>query len=132
MFVIIVGRSHTRFFPIQVLNMRQPSLQLVEREIMQLYREKFNLDPLTENGFGYFTEQQQVERYAQNLAFWQRLLHEYDNANFLAYVTTLRYMYIVMKEDEARRYVCYRFSTRKALIDKITMRAFELVHDPNC
>ena len=109
MIVIIVDRSHTCCFPIQVLNMSLPSLQLVEREIMQLYREKFNLDPLTENGFGYFTEQQQVGRYAQNLAFWQRLLHEYDNANFLAYVTTLRYMYIVMKEDEARRYVCYRF-----------------------
>lgn len=99
----------------------------VEREIMDLYKEKFNIDPLTENGHRYYTEQEQVERYAQNIAFWQKLLREYSDHDFETNRSNPRYVYIKMKEAEVRVNAFRRFD--KAVMRKILTRLLELVKD---
>lgn len=101
----------------------------VEREIMDLYKEKFNIDPLTENGHRYYTEQEQVERYAQNIAFWQKLLREYSDHDFEAKRSNPRYVYIKMKEAEVRVNAFRRFDSDKAVLRKIITRLLELVKD---
>ena len=74
----------------------------VERENMDLDTEKFNMDPLTENGHSFYTEQEQVERHAQHMAFWQKLLREYNDHDFETNRSNPRYAYIKMKEAEFR------------------------------
>ena len=99
----------------------------VEREIMDLYKEKFNIDPLTENGHRYYTEQEQVERYAQNIAFWQKLLREYSDHDFETNRSNPRYVYIKMKEAEVRVNAFRRVD--KAVMRNILTRLLELVKD---
>ena len=99
----------------------------VERAIMDLYKEKFNIDPLTENGHRYYTEQEQVERYAQNIAFWQKLLREYSDHDFETNRSNPRYVYIKMKEAEVRVNAFRRFD--KAVMRNILTRLLELVKD---
>ena len=101
----------------------------VEREIMDLYKKKFNIDPLTENGRSYYTEQQQVERHAQNIAFWQKLLNEYKNVDSATCTSNPRYFYIKMKESEVRINVFRKFDHNKSLLKKIITRLVELVNE---
>ena len=100
-----------------------------EREIMDLYTEKFNMDPLTENGHRFYTEQEQVERHAQNIAFWQKLLREYSDHDFETNRSNPRYVYIKMKEAEVRVNVFSKFESNKAVLRKIIARLLELVKD---
>ena len=48
-------------------------LLMVELEIMDLYKEEFNLDPCGNVEYKRYTRDEQVERYAKNAAFWDRL-----------------------------------------------------------
>ena len=98
----------------------------VEREIMDLYKGKFNIDPLTENGHKYYTEQEQVERYAQNIAFWQKLLREYSDHDIETNMSNPRYVYIKMKEAEIRTKTFNKFDNNKAVLRKIINRLSEL------
>jgi len=100
-----------------------------EHEIMKLYKEKFNIDPLTENGHKYYTEQEQVERYAQNIAFWQKLLREYNEEDFESCTSDPRYFYIKMKESEVRVTAFRRFDNNKDVLRKIITRLLELVNN---
>ena len=52
-----------------------------EPEIMRLYKEKFNVDPL-DRSLIFLTSEQRIERCAQNIAFWQKLLREYNENDF--------------------------------------------------
>ena len=99
----------------------------VERESMDLYKEKFNIDPLTENGHRYYPEEEQVERYAQNMAFWQKLLREYNDHDFETNRSNPRYVYIKMKEAEFRVKTFNTFN--KAILRNIITRLLELVND---
>ena len=99
----------------------------VEREIMDLYKEKFNIDPLTENGHWYYTEQEQVERHAQNIACWQKLLREYSDHDFETNRSNPTYVYIKMKEAEVRVNAFRRFDN--AVMRKMLTRMLELVKD---
>lgn len=99
----------------------------VEREIMDLYKEKFNIDPLTENGHRYYPEEEQVERHAQHMAFWQKLLREYNDHDFETNRSNPRYAYIKMKEAEFRVKTFNKFN--KAVMRKIITRLLELVKD---
>ena len=99
----------------------------VERAIMDLYKEKFNIDPLTENGHRYYPEEEQVERYAQHMAFWQKLLREYNDHETNR--SNPRYLYIKMKEAEFRVDVFSKFESNKAVMRNIITRLLELVND---
>ena len=102
-------------------------MESVEQEIMQLYKEKFNIDPRTEMGYSRYTEAEQIERYAQNITFWQKLLLEYDDEkDFESCASNPRYMYIKMKESEVRVNVFRKFD--RDVLERIFSRVLELVN----
>ena len=43
---------------------------IIEAEIMDLYKEQFGYDPREPQTYKFFTEEEQIERYAQNVVFW--------------------------------------------------------------
>ena len=45
----------------------------IDSEMKQFYKEQFNIDPDTASGCSLFTEEEQIERYSQNIAFCQKL-----------------------------------------------------------
>ena len=77
-------------------------MSFAENEIMKLYKDKFNIDPRTDKTYKIFTEEEQIERYAQNIAFWQNLLREYNEDGFDTRTSDPRYFYIEMTETEIR------------------------------
>ena len=97
-------------------------MKSAEQEIMQLYKEKFNSDPLNINTYKRFTEEEQIERSAQNIAFWQKLLREYNEDDFESCTSNPRYFYIKMKESEVRVNIIRRCSADKALLELIPSR----------
>ena len=68
-----------------------------EREIMELYKDTFNVDPLDRAPI-YTTSEQRIERCAQNIASWQRLLREYNEEDFDKCTSDPRYVYIKTRE----------------------------------
>ena len=84
------------------MNTLYTGMLFAEREIIELYKEKLNIDPITDKTHRIFTEEEQVERYAQNIAFWQKLLREYNENDFDTCRSDPRYVYIKMKEYEVR------------------------------
>ena len=56
------------------MNTLYAGMLCAEREIADLYKDKFNIDPITDKTHRIFTEEEQIERYAQNIAVWQKLL----------------------------------------------------------
>ena len=98
-----------------------------ERGIMELYKETFKIDPLFDTTYKMFTIERQVERYAQNLAFWQKLLCEYDEDE--SRTSNPRYVYIKMKESEARINVVKKFKDKyPELLERIFSRLLEIVN----
>ena len=103
-----------------------------ERGIMKLYKEAFKSDPLLDRTYRIFTEDQQVERYAQNLAFWQKLLREYDEDDFESRTSDPKYVYIKMKESEVRLNVIDKFKDDyPELLKRIFLRLLEIVNNTN-
>lgn len=103
-----------------------------ERGIMKLYKETFKIDPLLDRTYRIFTEDQQVERYAQNLAFWQKLLREYDEDDFESRTSDPKYVYIKMKESEVRLNVIDKFKDDyPELLKRIFLRLLEIVNNTN-
>ncbi len=72
-------------------------MMCVESEIMNLYEETFKADPRTQSGNSIFTEDEQIERYAKNLCFWQKLLREYNEIDMSTNSRNPRYVYILNK-----------------------------------
>jgi len=104
-------------------------MKSAEQEIMQLYKDKFKIDPIHDNTYKRFTEEEQVERYAQNIAFWQKLLLEYHEEDFESCTSDPRYFYIKMKESEVRVNAFRRFDNNKDVLRKIITRLLELVNN---
>ena len=52
----------------------------IEKEIMELYHKEFGIDALDKSD-KYYTENEQIERHAQNVVFWRKLIKEYDNVD---------------------------------------------------
>ena len=48
-------------------------LLMVELEIMDLYKKEFNRNPCGNVEYKRYTRDEQVERYAKNAAFWNKL-----------------------------------------------------------
>ena len=84
------------------MNTLYAGMLFAEGEIMDLYKKQFNIDPTTDKSYRLFTEEEQVERYAQNIAFWQNLLRTYNQNGFDKYKSDPRYFYIKLKESEVR------------------------------
>ena len=104
-------------------------MKSAEQEIMQSYKEKFNIDPLNINTYKRFTDEEQIERCAQNISFWQKLLREYNEDDFESCTSNPRYFYIKMSESEVRVNIIRRFSTDKDVLEQILSRVLELVNN---
>ena len=99
-----------------------------EREIMDLYKEAFNVDPLDRSPIT-LTSEQRIERCALNIAFWQRLLREYNESEFDTCTSDPKYFYIKLKESEVRVGIIRRFEDDKNVLKQILNRACELMNN---
>ena len=100
--------------------------QQIEEEIMELYHQKFGIDPLDKSE-KYFTEEEQIERHAQNIVFWRKLLKEYDNVDKFEQIKIPRFKYICKKEGEISMTTYIKFKESKHVIDEIGNRIKELM-----
>ena len=97
-----------------------------EQEIMKLYKDTFNVDPLDRSPIT-LTSEQRIERCAQNIAFWQNLLREYNGDD--SRTSDPIYFYIKLKESEVRVGIIRRFEDDKNALKQILNRACELVNN---
>ena len=53
----------------------------IDKELRELYSKEFNIDDIDKecNTYSKFTPEQQIERYARDVAFWMKLLKEHNN-----------------------------------------------------
>ena len=102
--------------------------QQIEEEIMELYHQKFGIDPLDKSE-KYFTEEEQIERHAQNIVFWRNLEKEYDNVDKFEQIKIPRYRYIIKKRDEVSMRFYIKFKEFPDVIDKISKRIKELMDE---
>ena len=102
--------------------------QQIEEEIMELYHQKFGIDPLDKSE-KYFTEEEQIERHAQNIVFWRNLEKEYDNVDKFEQIKIPRFRYIRKKEGEISMTTYIKFKEFPDAIDKISNRIKELMDE---
>ena len=100
----------------------------IEDEIMELWHKKFDIDPLDKSE-KYFTEEEQIERHAQNIVFWRKLLKEYDNVDKFEQIKIPRFKYICKKESEISMTTYIKFKEFPDAIDKIGNRIKELMDE---
>ena len=91
----------------------------IDCEMKQLYKEQFNIDPDTASGYSIFTEEEQIERYSQNIAFWQKLKAEYNDIDEMAQIREARIQYITQQHDEIRMSSYIKFNHRPQVIEQI-------------
>ena len=100
----------------------------IEDEIMELWHKKFDIDPLDKSE-KYFTEEEQIERHAQNIVFWRNLEKEYDNVDKFEQIKIPRFRYIRKKEGEISMTTYIKFKEFPDAIDKISNRIKELMDE---
>ena len=100
----------------------------IEDEIMELWHKKFDIDPLDKSE-KYFTEEEQIERHAQNIVFWRNLEKEYDNVDKFEQIKIPRFRYIRKKEGEISMTTYIKFKEFPDAIDKIGNRIKELMDE---
>ena len=100
----------------------------IEDEIMELWHKKFDIDPLDKSE-KYFTEEEQIERHAQNIVFWRNLEKEYDNVDKFEQIKIPRFRYIRKKEGEVSMTTYIKFKEFPDAIDKIGNRIKELMDE---
>ena len=86
-------------------------MKCVEDEIMELYHDKFNIEPYDESE-AYFSEEEQIERDAQTIVFWTKLEDQYpmnDPTDIMKYMTDIRFQYIKRKSQDVRMMVFMKF-----------------------
>ena len=108
-------------------------MKCVEDEIMKLYHDKFNIDPYDKSE-AYFTEEEQVERHAQNIVFWTNLEDEYpmnDPKDIIKYISDMRFQYIKRKSHEVRMMIFMKFQKHQNLLKKMHDRTNELMQVQN-
>ena len=99
----------------------------IDCEMKQLYKEQFNIDPDTASGGSLFTEEEQIERYSQNIAFWQKLKAEYNDIDEMAQIRDPRIQYIIKQHDEIRMTAYIKFNRRPQVTEQIGKRVTEIM-----
>ena len=95
-------------------------MMMVESEIMDIYKNRFNISA-TDKTYSIFSESQQIERYAQNLYFWHWMDTEYDKTD------RARSFYIHLKKIEFTNTMNEYFSHKPLVLKSIYTRFVELV-----
>ena len=99
----------------------------IDCEMKQLYKEQFNIDPDTASGYSLFTEEEQIERYSQNIAFWQKLKAESNDIDELTQIRDPRIQYITKQHDKIRMSSYMKFNHRPQVIEQIGKRVTEIM-----
>ena len=102
--------------------------QQIEEEIMELYHQKFGIDPLDKSE-KYFTEEEQIERHAQNIVFWRNLEKEYDNVDKFEQIKIPRFRYICKKEGEISMATYIKFLDYPEQQEEMNKRIKELMDE---
>ena len=102
--------------------------QQIEEEIMELYHQKFGIDPLDKSE-KYFTEEEQIERHAQNIVFWRNLQKEYDNVDKFEQIKIPRFRYIIKKRDEVSMTTYIKFLNYPEQQEEMNKRIKELMDE---
>ena len=102
--------------------------QQIEEEIMELYHQKFGIDPLDKSE-KYFTEEEQIERHAQNIVFWRNLQKEYDNVDKFEQIKIPRFRYICKKEGEISMTTYIKFLDYPEQQEEMNKRIKELMDE---
>ena len=74
-----------------------------------------------------FTEEEQIERYSQNIAFWQKLKAEYNDIDEMAQIREVRIQYITKQHDEIRMASYIKFRHNPQIIEQIKTRVIEIM-----
>ena len=98
----------------------------IENEMMELWHKKFDIDPLDKSE-KYFTEEEQIERHAQNIVFWRKLLKEYDNVDKFEQIKIPRFRYICKKSDEISMKTYIKFLDYPEQQEEMNKRIKELM-----
>ena len=98
----------------------------VENEIAELYRKEFNIDS-RDTSFACFSEQEQIERYAKNLAFLQRLKRQCGNDHLYN-----RQKYIEQMREQFESMLLFKFTSRPQMLEAILDRFDLLMDDGGC
>ena len=98
----------------------------IEDEIMELWHKKFDIDPLDKSE-KYFTEEEQIERHAQNIVFWRNLEKEYDNVDKFEQIKIPRFRYICKKSDEISMKTYIKFLDYPEQQEEMSKRIKELM-----
>jgi len=112
--------------PAKQTDTKKNDVDQVENEIAELYRKEFNID-YRDTSFAYFSEQEQIERYAANLAFWQRLKRQCGNDNLYN-----RRKYIEDMHGRLVSMLFFKFAYRPQMFEAILDRLDNLMDDGGC
>ena len=106
----------------------------VENEIMDLYEHEFGYDPREPNTISFYTEEETIERHAQNIVCWRKLLAEYDvkEPNDIHKVkSNIRWQYITNKADETALTFYLKFKHIEGVNKRLGKRVSELMNEFN-
>ena len=106
--------------------------QEIENEIMDLYTKKFGYDPREPQKYKFFSEEEQIERHAQNIVFWRKLEDEYgvkEMNDICKVLNNPRWTYIKRKGDEVSMAIYMKFKDLDGVNERIEKRVRELMNE---
>ena len=96
-----------------------------EYEIMEQYKEEFNIDPHNDKTNKRFTKEEQIDRYAKNFMFWLKLYNEAENKE----PNTPRFYYIKKKKSEFTIRMYNYFNDEQDTLKQIQQKISELIEE---
>ena len=108
----------------------------IDCEIKILYNVHFNINANTTTAFNIYPKEEQIpkygiteqiEQYAQHVAFWTKIKNKYDCTHTLIQMTTPRTQYIMRKYDNIRMEAYINLKHNKKATKQIQKRVMEIL-----
>ena len=109
----------------------------IDYEIKILYNDHFNINTNTTSAFNIYPKEEQIaqygiteqiEQYAQHVAFWTKLKDKYDCGNTLIQMITPRTQYIMRKYNNIRMDAYINLKHNKTATDKMKKKVTEILN----
>ena len=107
-------------------------IQEIENEIMDLYTKKFGYDPREPQKYKFFSEEEQIERHAQNIVFWRKLGDEYgvkEVYDIRKVLGNKRWEYITRQGDKLSWEIYIKYKDLDGVNERIKKRVRELMNE---
>ena len=102
---------------------------MAEYEIMELYENNFGISAL-DTSRGIFSRNEQIERLAQNVVFWEKLRDEYNHMDVKEAIKIPRFCYIIAKREEFNMSIYIKYHVNEpSIIAAVKARVLEIVDD---